>query len=219
MIPNRRQLHAVVARWFDDEEHKSPRKPWSIGRIVQTSTGFDVTIGLMRADIEGPLLRRAVGVGQLGRIPYEISSSPVLANRFSWQELLDNASQVDSWVFDCTTPVVFRSGSKTVAPTAGLVFGHFRAVWCAFCPPELRDTFEGLTLDGMLTGTFDGHHAPVGEAAGWGRVNGRGFVGMTTISAEADAPTLRLLDTLAALAPFSGIGSATPFGCGVASQP
>jgi CRISPR/Cas system endoribonuclease Cas6 (RAMP superfamily) len=186
-----------------------------MGTVRQTKTGFEVVLGLMHDRAGLTLESQATGTVLLGSQTYVIPEVTGPLSVASWMELLDRGSPTHSWRFVSTTPIVFRSGAATISPTAGLVFGHLRAVWAAFCPDDLRATFEGLRLDGLFEAQFDGSIVPVGQNTPWGRVPGSGFVGACTIVANCDDDSLRLLDTLASLVPFTGLGAATPFGCGV----
>ncbi len=180
IIPERRFVHAVVARWFDGEEHKAPRKPWSLGRVRKTKVGFEADVRIF-LDSLASTIAGVGGIAQLGREQYKIDAVRC-ASAKTWTDILDEGQSRSLWHVRAVTPLVFRSGDVTTAPTAGLVFGHLREMWTLFAPDDLHATFADVRLDASVTAVLDGHHVPVGPRAGWGRVPGKGFVGTVNLA-------------------------------------
>ena len=177
-----------------------------------------VKVALLDDSLADPLRQ---GLGRLkdlrlGSHRYCVEDSPVLAKATSWSELAlqpaSSSANEPEWELHFSTPIIFRSGRKTVAPSPGLVLGHYRAVWTEFSQVPI----PALNFGERLSAGFIGSTVPVGGEVGWGRTTGTGFIGSASLRvADPDAETVAIISALTALAPFCGTGSSTTFGCGV----
>lgn len=218
LFPLRTNVHAVVSKALDVDGtlHSQPRKPWSLGRVHFNGREIEIDVGLFASTAQHPLDKLVGNEIRLGKQYVHVDSAEIIAST-TFATLASTACEQSSWRFEFLTPVVFRSGKTTITPSAGLVFGHLRAVWTAHadCPLPVAD----LDFKGLFGEHFDGHSVPVGPVEDWGREEGMGFVGSAMVWASSErGEVLRSLDALAGLASFTGIGAGTTFGCGWTTQ-
>jgi hypothetical protein len=215
-FPLRSAVHAVISKFLDGEngEHHQPRKPWSVGRIDFDGSEISIDVGIFGGDVSFPI--DIVGrVIQLGK-QRTIVSALEIVQAANYADLLAAAEPRQSVRFEFATPLVFRSGQKTTPPTGGQIFGHLRALWTLFSGLDATLPAPNLVLKELIQHHFDGHTVAVGPEHGWGRQPGKGFVGNVMLwTPSNDIATLRSLTALASLAPFTGVGAGTAFGCGL----
>jgi hypothetical protein len=220
---SRAQLHAVLSSWLDvDENHSDPRKGWSLRNVLFEDSALYFEVGIVDDLLCRVLAGLRVGASiRFGSQNCQLLRSPELVFADSWSELATTGQSGELQNLVVRTPMVFRHRSVTVAPSAGLVLGHYRAVWTRFSALTLPEVLaEGLSLAGLVEADFEGTTVKVGQGEGWGRTNGSGFVGSVRLqSLSSDSDVRRAIGALVRLAPFCGTGSATPFGCGLTEVP
>jgi CRISPR-associated endoribonuclease Cas6 len=214
-------VHAVVSGWFDDlpnTNHEANEKPWSLKRSAITEDGLSITVGLLDnsssslhrerlLDLEGSEIR-------LGHNVFVVEDSPEMLESVEWFELLDVSSPTSFFAFDLQTPTVFRSGNESTALTPGLVFGHLRRRWSTFAPADLK---PALDFSGCHFRTLESGYPVTAQTGPRSRpIYLDGSIGRIAMAVDANERDLRVLDTLARLCDFSGIGSYTTRGFGAA---
>ena len=217
-LPATSQFHAVLSRWLDDTNHKDPRKGWSLRGFTLSDSVLKVEVAL----VDDLLCRflAAISPGTVvgfGHQKAQVLCAPELTAAQVWGELREQVGQQNSWQLVVRTPMVFRHRNSTTKASVGLVLGHYRAVWAQYSVATMPDVIRsGAALPEVAEATFTGSEVRVGGAQGWGRTTGNGFVGTIRLRClSADPQVVHAIGSLAALAPFSGTGSATTFGCGV----
>jgi CRISPR-associated endoribonuclease Cas6 len=234
-----RHLRATVSRWLeDDDAHHANVKPFTLTplHVVDGVTAFDVALldDARRERIEERAASantrpiRAGGAHLTVVMTGDGLAAPVVEEA-SWDALRD-CEPTTSMTLAMLTPTVFRSGrhEQLPFPLPGLVFGHQRARWNAFCPPdatidldlsELRLHIEGF--EGRSETHVDGHRAAGTQGRGPVRdVTFTGFVGTVTYRSHSESSArrgrpLRDWHALARLATYAGTGANTTIGMGV----
>lgn len=215
------RLRGVVSTWIEGDlsvkEHRAPRKGYSVAVEHGSGRRIVIRVGIVDDTLLEPLAA-AVDQGlRAGRLQgsYVEAKPPVVTSTASWEQLIGcaEASQVAprSFRFHSHTGLAFRSGSLTnPLPLPGNVFGHLRARWSEFAPPELVPDL-GLRELGLVISRLQGRTELT-------VVRGQrypGFVGSFTIHAATAADRdRRVLEALAHLTPFAGIGANTTVGMG-----
>ena len=234
-----RHLRATVSSWLEDDgEHHANVKPFTLTplHVAGGATAFDVALldDARRGRLEEGAARaseRPVRAGS-ARLTVTLTDDGLAApvvEEASWTALRD-CEPTPTITLAMLTPTVFRSGrhEQLPFPLPGPVFGHQRARWNTFCPPdatldldlaELRlhiEHFEGSSqthVDGHRT-TGPRGHGPVRD------VTFTGFVGTVTYRSHSETSARRgrpLQDwhALARLATYAGTGANTTIGMGV----
>lgn len=208
-------VHAVLCTWMDRDQHSAQRKPFTLRRLSVASARVDLGVSTLSEsaliDLQSALINQPIV--RLGRSSFQISSALMTRNA-GWDDLLFEASPASRIDVNLDSPTVFRSGAAmSVMPTAGLVFGHLRAVWQQWAPDALQpdiDLSSVLIHVDKLTGRTED---VVARGRTW-----RGFVGTVGFDLSAASPRdSQVLSALAALAPFAGIGANTTIGMGATS--
>lgn len=227
----RRQLHGLLASWFDPlfpkKLHDQGAKPWTLG-------GFDVADGVLAVDI-GLLIDRlaepmhdalAAEVSHLGGHAALVLPTPQgnwadCLVRLSWETMLQ-ATPVTGWKIRFETLTTFRQGKLyDVFPTPQRVLAHLRAGWTAFAPDPLTQWVTTPLRDAPMA-TTDAKLRTVRETHYSGQIAGVEGSVHQQLAKRDDA-----LEAAAAawlqLVPVAGIGFGTPHGFGVsrvlATQP
>lgn len=222
-LPRIEHCHGMISHWLESDvalaEHRSNRKAWRLAEPRWVARRMvSIRLGLMTDEILGLLRARAVSEGpsiRLGRSSGQLvapSSSPFAAESHSeWTDLLDVSSAETKWRFTFLSPVAFRSGNLVnPLPEPRLIFGHLRDRWQAFAPRTLQP-FVDLSTCGLAVSELSGT-TQIRELRGRSYP---GFVGTVEIRATAgDARDHRVLDALARLVPFAGVGANTTTGMG-----
>ncbi len=213
-------VYAVVSGWFDDlpnADHEANEKPWSLGRFHATEGGLTINVGLLDdatnhahrgrlIELEGTEIR-------IGHNVFVIDDEPEKSLSLEWAEILEQSSSASFFAFDLQTPTVFRSGNTSTALTPGLLFGHLRRRWSAFAPVDLKPAIDFAQCEFNVIETGYGVEAETGPRSR--PIYLDGTIGRISLSALANDRDLRVLDALARLSSFSGIGSYTTRGLGV----
>ena len=216
------QLHGLISGWLEHgwsgEEHRSSRKPYSLGLRRTATNAYELSVGLLVDDLIFPLLEhvsRAEGDGvRLGPDMYRLSAglSGVCVEPVAWTALLDRSEPRDSFRFTFHSTAFFysRTEDTTSLPIPGNIFGHLRDRWAAFAPPELVPAIDFQACD-LRLGAFG-----IASSDAWiDRRRYAGFTGEAEIRCVGtDDRNRRVLDALALLTPFCGIGAKTTYGCG-----
>lgn len=215
------RLHGLVSTWIERDlsvqQHRSPRKGFSVATQHVPGQPLTIRVGLVDDNLlerlaDGVLSETGRGRLHGGLVP---DAPPVLMASVDWGELIRAAAEREdpprSFSFVAHTGIAFRHGRLTnPLPIPGNVFGHLRARWAEFAPPDLAPDLELRDLGLVISRLDGGTELTV--------VRGKrvpGFVGRFTVhAAEADERALRVLDALARLAPFAGIGANTTIGMG-----
>lgn len=234
-----RHLRATVSSWLEDDgEHHANVKPFTLTplHVVDGVTAFDVALldDARRDRLEERAHRAAMqpvraGGARLSVVPDGDGLATPVVEEASWATLRDCAPSA-TITLAMLTPTVFRSGrhEQLPFPLPGPVFGHQRARWNAFCPPdatmdldlgELRLHIEHF--EGRSETHVDGHRRPGTEGRGAVRdVTFTGFVGTVTYRSHSASSArrgdpLRDWHALARLATYAGTGANTTIGMGV----
>lgn len=224
--PLAEHVHAMVSTWVEGGEslevHRANVKPFRCGAVDWDLSGrTSIRVGLLNDALLSRLSGRAANGaatirlgrqrGSLRRTQHGELAAQV--EHASWTNLLDASSPRSEFSFRFVGPTVFRSGRDFLPqPFPGLVFGHLRARWSAFAPPRLRPEIDVKSV-GLVAVRSD--LATVMTATRRGPVPS--FVGDVTFRATGGSDRdLRVLDALARLTPFAGIGANTTYGMGEA---
>jgi hypothetical protein len=234
-----RHLRATVSSWLeDDSEHHANVKPFTLTPLHVTGgvTAFDVALldDARRDRLEEHAERASrmpirAGRAQLTVQPDASGCAAPVVEETSWRALRD-CEPLSTVTLAMLTPTVFRSGrhEQLPFPLPGPVFGHQRARWNAFCPPDasLDLDLAGLRLhierfEGRSETHVDGHRKP--DARGGGQVRDVtfvGFVGTVTYRSFSEksmrrGDPLRDWHALSRLATYAGTGANTTIGMGV----
>lgn len=218
------QVHGLVTtfleRGWSEADHGAGRKGFTTSLPVHVDTerwrirvaAIDDTLRprLLEGIERGVDVPFELGRGRKGRTavdPDPMHQSVIVG----WGELLDDSRPATSFPFQFLTPTAFRSGrTYNPLPHPPLVFGHLRDRWSAFAPDHLRPDIELKPL-GLAIESFNGHTEVVQVRS----IRSPGFVGTATLVAtRARGRDRRVLDALARLAPFAGIGTNTTVGMG-----
>jgi CRISPR-associated endoribonuclease Cas6 len=235
-----RHLRATVSSWLeDDDEHHRNAKPFTLTplHVSEHGTAFDVALlddrlqERLHAGVDAAA-RRPVHAGRalIRTVGGRDGAPSTLVQMQSWENLR-GALASPTVTLRLLTPTVFRQGrnEQIPFPLPGLVFGHHRARWNAFCPPEHQmtldlsglwlhvDAFEGRSdvhLDGHRSGPHRHGHRPVRD------VTFTGFVGSVTFRSDSHTAAQRIdplrdWQTLARFATYCGTGANTTIGMGV----
>jgi CRISPR-associated endoribonuclease Cas6 len=217
--PTAAQLQAVVSRWLDsDENHRHPVKPYTISRRAQQGEFVEVAVSLLDDSLLPRFVEEVSTTRELRLGPVTTSPSPwpdgsavALRRREDWAELLDASAATREFEFEFLSPTAFRSGRVVdPIPVPTKVFGHLRHRWQSFAPDSLQPHID-LRECGLGTVHLSGKtdHARAFEKK-W-----VGFVGTARYRAwDGDERAWRVLDVLARLAPYAGVGTSTTFGMG-----
>jgi CRISPR-associated endoribonuclease Cas6 len=216
----------LVSSWLEGGEpesvHTAGTKPFRCGLTSWHPSGTtQLTIGVLDDSLLPRLQRRATASAATIRLGRSFGSLARLGDgalrsesiHADWTDLLDAARVTDTFRFRFISPTVVRSGRTSVPqPAPGTVFGHLRSRWSAFAPPDLQPDIEFASL-GLEVEAIDG--GTLGYPSRHGVVPG--FVGEMVIRCTAGTDReLRVLDALARLTPFAGIGANTTIGMGEA---
>jgi CRISPR-associated endoribonuclease Cas6 len=214
------RAHGIVTQWLEsdlsEQQHRSGKKGFSL--FYEGSSSFpSLWIGIVDDSLLSILGdSMAHGLPPHGKVKGRLiqaeDGSVAEVNRIeSWEDLLLGASPTRSFTFRAISPMVFRSGRlSNPLPIPTLVFGHLRDRWQAFAPNHLCPEIEFDKL-GLVISRFKGGTELV---AARGQTY-PGFLGEFTIHAgNADEREQRVLNALARLAPYSGIGANTTIGMG-----
>ena len=214
-------MHAVVSSWFDDlpnTNHEANEKPWSLKRSAVTEVGLEITVGLLDRPLESAHRDRLIELEgteiRLGHNVFVVDDEPELLQSIEWTELLDGSSSTPFFAFELKTPTVFRSGNESAALRPGLVFGHLRRRWTTFAPTDLKPALDFAGCDFRLLDSGYPVTAQTGPRAR--PIYLDGTIGRVAMAVEASDRDLRVLDTLARMSDFSGIGAYTTRGFGAA---
>ncbi|MBS1838608.1 MAG: CRISPR system precrRNA processing endoribonuclease RAMP protein Cas6, partial [Actinobacteria bacterium] len=146
-------------------------------------------------------------------VPYEDGSSIEVRRNEEWTDLLAASTSARYLPFEMLSPTAFRNGRLAdPVPTATRVFGSLLDRWRRFGPDDLQPAIDLRSCE-LVTSFMSGRTETVHL------LNKRwpGFVGKVTIHAAGGDPRdWRVLDALARLAVYSGIGTSTTFGMGQA---
>ncbi len=191
-------MHRTLSRWLDTDHH-AQRKPWS-----WVADAPDLLIGLLDDRLADRLVHGADAAGTPVR---QVAAA-------SWSQLRSGRAR-DGWCLEFASPVTFRRGNRFLPwPSPSAVFGSLRSAWRSFGAPAVGDLELDLRLDPLVVTAVCGAsrtervtvHKQESVLVG-------GFVG--TVRYTLDGPADRqVVDTLARLAPFSGVGAYTTRGFG-----
>lgn len=211
-------VHAAISSWFDDTTvaHNADLKPYSISPLRRLGRGCGVEIGLLTDDAEWRLRRSAVPGMEVrfGRQFTTVAGEPLLLRREQWADLADRTAD-RAWTVRFDTPASFRQGGRTSpwpAPAALLRgLGQRWERWSGLSP---RDVSPQVTNAVWVT-DLEGASDVVALGRGERQVHYSGFVGRIRYQCDDD-DAAAAVGPLFALADFTGVGSATAKGLGVA---
>lgn len=217
-------LHHHVCAWLERSEvdHRASSKPFAISPLWVEDGQWAFDIGLLddalAKRLAGELVtarRRALRFGPTRGCVAVEHTGPVA--KCSWDEMADRAAPVYEWMVEFLTPFATRRHHVVQPrPAAQSVFGHLHRRW-----QEHARGADGVVLPaGPLP-----RGLTIAESVCDGRISDlyvrskaySGFVGTVAYRLQdAPAATARSIDQLALLLPFSGAGTMTTFGMGVA---
>lgn len=227
-----RHLRALVATWCErgvsDDEHHANTKSWTVSPLYPHGHDYALEVSLLTEDAErrlqASLALAASSTLRLGRAHARLLGPPNgeggCSRPRAYGDLWADASTDPIVTLQFLTPVVFLTGKdQHPFPTAGLVFGHYRARWRAFGTEPLSADLDFASM-GLRTLQYEGRSEAVRHGVRKGRTwSDRDYVGfLGSMSFEAPRATprqRRWLHALATFADFCGTGANTTSGMGV----
>lgn len=234
-----RHLRATVSSWLEDDgEHHANVKPFTLTplHVEDGVTAFDVALldDARRDRLEERAQRAAAqpiraGGASITVVPTDDGHGAPVVEEASWATLRVS-EPTPTITLAMLTPTVFRSGrhEQLPFPLPGPVFGHQRARWNVFCPPDATIDLDLAALrlhierfEGHSETHVDGHRSPGAKGRGPVRdVTFIGFVGTVTYRSHSESSArrgepLRAWHALARLATYAGTGANTTIGMGV----
>ncbi len=230
-----RHLHGMVAGWLEHGrtvgEHrgstpKDAPQPYAIRPLRHVAAGvYRLEISLLDDRLCAPLMASVERVARdgiwLGRrnsperfeVHLQHGHHPLHPIKgAAWSDLVERSIPAEAFTFHCLTPAWVRSGNDAKgAPSPTDVFGGLRRRWAAYAPESMQPSLD-LAACGLRVISCDGELVPVATRQG----EGVGFIGRLTFMASTVERNRRVLDAVARLAPYAGIGGGTTRGLGVA---
>lgn len=202
-----------MTQWFDldKSEHAAPQKPYALSPLRETEGLPALEVGLLSdtaeqrfasAAVHGATLRLG---GQLGTV-----TRPRRLQVETWKSLA-TSSTATSWVLDFVTPATFRRGNRSTPwPAPSVVLRGLSERWVAWSGQGVR-ALSHQQADEVWVSDLDGRsHALVVST-----MHVSGFVGQIRYRCD-NHDIAALIDPLFRLAEYSGIGTGTAKGLGVA---
>lgn len=221
-------LHAVVSRWLDRDDviggeakaHNAPVKPYSMSPCTRRNGVWGVEVGTLTDRAADALVEGAVTAGtvRLGGVVTEVGE-PQALTRATWMDLAQG-SNARRWRMDLLSPTLFRSTVRapdgkrrdervSPLPTVPVVLRAPSAAWERYGPsPAISVSVEEHAQ--VWVSDVDLETETV-------VLNGRRYAGAVgSVEYRCSDPGVGgRVDSLFALAPFSGVGSFTGKGFGV----
>jgi hypothetical protein len=206
-------LHAVVSRWFDDDDtHRSIAKPYTVCPAKAAPGGITIELGLLDDSLPDRL-RTVAAPGtrvRLGSTWSTITRPPRQLDTVPWADLTPSTDT--AWCLKFLTPTTFRRGNAfTPAPTLSAILGSLRSCWQRFAPPTVPPLVLDLAQEPVWMTDIEvtSHVVPVNG------LTVSGFTGRLRFACDGTAEQATAIDRLVRLAPYAGVGAYTTRGFGV----
>lgn len=220
IIPERRVVHALLARWLDDDHH-AERKPWSWA-AHRDGDEHVIEIGI----VDDTLAERLVAGADAHRASPATARLPMIepvqqVAAVTWSQLAATPPQ-PKWTVRFISPVTFRRGDRFMPwPAPSSVFGSLRAAWRTFGAKHVGDLTVDLKADPLIVTALNGHSHTERVVLRAQPASGRppvqvtvtGFVGCVQYALDGPIDP-GAVAALLALAPYAGIGGYTTRGFG-----
>lgn len=218
----RAHLHALVARWLDEDHWASP-KPYCLVPLYEWVDGLSAfEVGGLIPEV-GPALAAGVAAfheqgGRLGQQRCRaVDREAELVASATWEQLWEEARSRRTIRLRFETPTTFRAGRVSQPlPLASSVVRSWSSRWARHASPALA---AEVPLDAsrlaIAVDKLDGRTVEV-QTPGRPLIAFVGEVGYRNHErGETGRSVGRRLDALACVAEFSGTGSSTTAGLGV----
>ena len=226
-----RHLRALVTSLLEDgldvHQHRSNVKPFTVHPPVATGDGFALLVSVLDEGTLQRLMRTCERTARTGRRFGQMRvrlarATPDVLRSDRFETVLTRAAVDAEVVVQLRSPMVFRTGRKrTLAePVPSQVFGHYRARWNHFAPPEVvcNLAFDDLGLEHEV---LEGRRVPYRDAHRRDdqlvELQFDGFVGTVLYKATGPGATVqarRWLHALARFGEYCGTGANTTIGMG-----
>lgn len=206
------RLHGAACAMLEDADaaHTAQHKPFSVGPLIEASTGRTRWRVGWLGSAEPPPIPETIALG-----PAPCPVRPARPQRTSFAQLLAGKS-VRHAELQFVSPTFFaRKGRDLPLPDPVLIMRSLATSWDAHAPPELALPAEVLTalLDTvyLADAAIDTRRAQVSHTM-WQT----GFVGeaQLALTKAADAATTQVFTALTRFAEFAGVGAQTTHGFG-----
>lgn len=218
-------LHAVVSGWFDstEVEHRAHDKPYAMSPLSSGAAGgsVGVEVGALTEWAGERVLTAQGNAVRLGRQAGTVGQ-PVLIAHASWAQLAAPTTH-RAWRLELQSPTTFRTqGRSTPLPSADTILLTLARLWSTWSdvPLPAENAVRGALWVSELDLSSQTLTMPQRDSSGGQRhLTFSGSVG-SMVMRSAHAAGAQVGAPLLALANFSGVGSMTRKGFGVAhSQP
>jgi CRISPR-associated endoribonuclease Cas6 len=206
------RLHGAACTLLEDADaaHTAQHKPFSVGPLIEASTGQTVWRVGWLGSAEPPPIPETVALG-----PARCPVRPAPPQRRSFAQLLAGTPVRHAELHFISPTFFARKGRDLPLPDPVLVIRSLATRWDVHAPPELALPAEVLTalLDSvyLADASIETRRAQVSHTM-WQT----GFVGAAQLALTkvADAATIQVFTALTRFAEFAGVGAQTTHGFG-----